>query len=81
MRYRLFWEKHNKKSKQTIVKELSLLGYKEISTCNGGDDDRIIIDDERKEWAFWEYGFSPFATDEESYPVDFNLKYWYSKAK
>jgi hypothetical protein len=81
MRYNLFWEKHNKKSEQTAIKELTSLGYKEIPTCNGGDDDRIIIDHIRREWAFWEYGFSPFATNEENYPNDFSLEYWYDNAR
>lgn len=37
-------------------KKLESAGYKNLHFCNGGDDDILIVDHDRKEFAFVEYG-------------------------
>ena len=37
-------------------KKLEKLGYKNLRFCNGGDDDILVVDHGRKEFAFVEYG-------------------------
>jgi len=85
MRYKCYWEKWHEgkynRTRKMVTSALTACGYKEIPTCNGGDDDRIIMDTKRKEWAYFEYGFTPFACDEENYPTDRNLTYWYRHSR
>lgn len=37
-----------------VVKQLRLNRYKDLRFCNGGDDDVLVIDHQRKEYAFFE---------------------------
>ena len=37
-------------------KNLENIGYKNLNFCNGGDDDILVIDHDRKEFGFVEYG-------------------------
>lgn len=37
-------------------KKLEKAGYKNLHFCNGGDDDILIVDHDRKEFGFLEYG-------------------------
>lgn len=37
-------------------KKLEKLGYKNLKFCNGGDDDILVVDHDKKEFGFVEYG-------------------------
>lgn len=39
-------------------KILENIGYKNLNFCNGGDDDILVVDHDRKEFGFVEYGDS-----------------------
>ena len=38
-------------------RELLAAGYKNMQFCNGGDDDYLVIDHQRKEFGFFEDGY------------------------
>lgn len=56
------------------ISELTRLGYSETYDATGGDHDYLVIDTERKEWCWWEFGFWPFCGHE--IPDGKNLEYW-----
>lgn len=83
-RYQCFWYSvcNNPVPRQEAVKQITEFGYQHVPTCNGGDDDILMIDTERKEWAWWEGGFSPFYShfSEDRYPTDGNLREWHENS-
>ncbi len=59
------------------IKRLENLGYrhcKAATEVTGGDNDYLIIDHKKKEFCFWENGFTPFCGD--AFPETHDLKYW-----
>ena len=91
-RYQCIWEiggsyngiPKNYPTRSEAINQLIKLGYKEMPTCNGGDDDRLIIDTKLKQFAWWENGFSPFGWDWEHFDRKIeghNLKYWNDKSE
>lgn len=55
------WGIYDKKEKKGIIgtycpviKKLVSDGYKDIGYCNGGDDDILVVDHQRKEYTFFE---------------------------
>jgi len=43
-------------SHRRVCKALEKKGYKNLHFCNGGDDDVLIIDHDKKQFGFLEYG-------------------------
>jgi hypothetical protein len=48
----------------------------EATEMTGGDNDFIVIDHKKKEYCFWENGFSPFCGSDEDFPQDKDLNYY-----
>ncbi len=47
---------------EKTVRSLTSRGYKQVPDGNGGDNDFIYVDHERKEWIYCENGFYPFCS-------------------
>jgi hypothetical protein len=67
---------------EQVRKFVTQIKYKEnivASDATGGDHDFIILDHKKKEWCWWECGFSPFCQilNNPKYNIKgFDLEYW-----
>jgi len=76
-RYQKAWDTNSTYSKEDAVTLLERVGFRNLNLCNGGDDDMLIVDFKRREFGFWEYGFSPFSNHQIHWPTDKNLIYYH----
>lgn len=59
--FNLFWVKTSSEFCKQFEKEYLIpQGYKRIPDRNGGDDDFIVVDMDRREYIYCESGFFPF---------------------
>ena len=61
------------------VAKLEKKGYTHnmaATLVTGGDKDFLVIDNKKKEYCFWENGFTPLCYEPKEFPVDKDLEYW-----